>query len=228
VGFALPVVSVVVYQRVLAGGLDPQYFTSTSSDESGTVTSEMTPGITFWDRWTLASYVVPSERALVAATALWGAGAGLPLAAGGRWSLPRPSRWLAAAGGALSVLVALAVLAVTVAASQRTPEDNAYFSQSTSLLEVVQPVSAMVTVAVFGAVAVVVLLGSPLPPAPAAPEAVVEDPVPPLARDVRTAPVEPVGPTQPEPARVEEPVEVPVAFPRPSEADYARYRRPGA
>ncbi|MFD0481552.1 hypothetical protein ACFQ46_03015 [Kineococcus sp. GCM10028916] len=230
VELALPVTALVVFRQVLTGALDAQYFSSSTSDENGNVTVIPTPGITFWDRWTLVSYVVPTDRVLLAATAVCVAVAGLHLAAGERWPLHRACRWVAAAGGALSSLVALAVLVVMIAASQRTPDDAAYFSTSTSLLEVVLPVSALVTVAVFGVVAVIVLVGDSLPAATVGPAAAVDVDDAEAEADEPgelAAADEPAGIAvvdEPEPR----PVEVPVAFPRPSADEYARYRRPGA
>ncbi|WP_328293851.1 hypothetical protein OG218_14110 [Kineococcus sp. NBC_00420] len=221
VGLALPVLTVGVYQHVLAGALDAQYFTSSSSDEYGSSIVTEAPGVTFWDRWTLVSYVVPIDRVLLAATAVCVLVAAVHVAAGNRFPVPRPCRWVAAAGGAVSALVALAVLGVTVAVSQRSPEDGGYFTPTTGLVELVLPVSAMVAVVVFGVVAVIVLVGGPLPfverdaedPEDSEEPAKLDEPL-----ELTQAPV-PVEP---------EPVAVPVTFPRPSAEDYARYRRPGA
>lgn len=221
VGLALPVVSVVVYRQVLTGGLDAQYFTGSSTDEYGNTTVTETPGITFWDRWTLVSYVVPVDRVLLAATAVSVLVAAVHVAAGHRSPLSRACRWVAAAGGGASAVVALAVLGVTIALSQRAPDADGYFSASTGLLELVLPVSTMVAVAVFGTVAGFVLVGGPLPlvaPDPDPEDRETEDGQEPVEPPDEEVPHElPPGP-----------VEVPVAFPRPSAEDYARYRRPGA
>lgn len=228
VAVLLPVVLLVVHQRVFAGALDERYFAQYEYDGSGNEKVTVSPDVDFWDRWSVLGYTAPADRALLAATAVCVVLAGLHLTTGARRPLSRACRWAGAGAAALSALAAAAFLVVDLVAVQMPEGAGAYFPSSSSFLDVAPLLSAMVTVIVFSAVAGAVLLGPALPraaaTAPAAREPAPEPAVEP-AREPAPGPVR-----EPAPVREPEPVPAPVAvapsFPRPSAEDYERYRRP--
>lgn len=184
--------------------------------------SSTVPDVGFWDRWGVVTYTAPADRALLASAAVCVLLAGLHLAAGARWPLPRACRWTAAGAGALSALCAATVLVVQLVRVQLPDSEGQWFTADSTLLDLASPVSAMVTVVVFCVVAGAVLLGPALPRAEAAEAA--EEPGEPEGTPGVVTGVTPEPERAPEP----EPAEVVLSFPHPTAEQYAQYRRPGA
>jgi hypothetical protein len=228
VAVLLPVLLLVVDQRVLSGARDRNYFLTYTSDGSGNESTSLQPDIGFWDRWSVLDYTAPPERLLLASVAVCVVVAALHLAGGRRWPLHRGCRWLAVGAGASSAVCAAVVLVLDVLRLQVPEEDRRWYSTTSTLLDIAWPLSALGTVVVFGVVVGVVLLG---PPAPRVePErAAADDPGEPEPAPVVVG-AEEVGAADEGAPEDREPVvaELPPAFPRPTAEEYAHYRRPGA
>lgn len=223
VALALPSVLVLLVRRVLGGALDELYFANYEYAEDGTETVTVDPGVDFWDRWGLLSWSVPADRALLPSAAVCIALAGLHLAAGARWPLPRAWNYAAVLACAATAFPAAALVGVQLAGARRPASERGWSMSPDAFLDLAPGVSSMALVVVFVVVAGVVLLGPAVPrPEPRAePEdAPVED-APVEARSVEARSVE----AAPEPPL---PVEAPGELPRPTQEQYALYRRPGA
>jgi hypothetical protein len=220
----LPLLLALVNQQVLSGARDENYFLDYEYDEFGNETRTVQTGIGFWDRWTVAGYSTPPDRLLLPAAAVGVTLAVLHLAVGGRWPLPRVARWTGAGACALSAGSAAVVLVLELVEVQLPPGDRQGWSSTSPLLDLAAPLSAMVTVVAFAAVAGVVLLGPPLPRT---------EPVQPVEPESEPEPEPESEPAAPEDVLVEPvpdrgPAPTEVSFPRPSAEEYARYRRPAS
>lgn len=226
VALVQPVAAVATVVHVLSGGVDDTYLTSSTTDEAGNTTTELQPGIGFWDRWQVALYLVPFHVLLLAGTVAVVALAGVHLAGRDRWPLPRAVRLVGAGGGASTALAAAAALTLVVLDVRRQPEDGSFLS-SRGLTGMVEILSTTAAVLVFAVAATAVLLGRSFPhpagtgsPARPAHEPTAsrgaEDEVP--GQDHGLA--EPVP--EPEPVHAAPAA----AMPRLSDEDRALYRRP--
>ncbi|PRY16615.1 hypothetical protein [Kineococcus rhizosphaerae] len=221
-----PVVLAVAVLNVLSGSLDARYFSVYSTGADGTQTVTLQPGITFWQRWSVITFTVPADRAVLGPTAVVVALAVVHLV--GRRPLPRGVRWTAVAAAGLSSLLALASVVVLLLLQSRPEDETGYYSSRSTLVDVGAPAAAVGLAVVFAVLAAVVLLGPVAPAPPPGPEPRSE-PRPEPRPEPDVDPVEEPGPdpaqvgVAPEPPGREP---VPAGLPTPSPEEYAWYRRP--
>ncbi|WP_432573696.1 hypothetical protein [Kineococcus sp. SYSU DK005] len=243
-----------VVADVLGGALDARFF-GTSTSAGGGVTTQVPPGVTAVDRFSLLSAFVPVSRVLLASVLACTALAVLRLAGRPAWVVPgRAASRVAAAVALAGAAAAAAALAALAAATARGSGLTSFSSGSLLFDLAVQGPEALVPVAL-GAVTAAVLLRPGTPPAPPPPRTGAGVGVPAAAPAETSAetsgeppeeaargagevaggpapaprPGVPPAPAAPARERAEgAPADAPPAagYPRPSAEEYALYRRP--
>ncbi|NAZ87669.1 hypothetical protein GTR00_16430, partial [Kineococcus sp. T90] len=243
---ALPlVVLTAVTADVLGGSLDAVFFGTPVSPVDGDPSAQVLPGVTAVHRFSVLWSTVPVGRALLASVLTCTALAVLRLAGRPAWAVPGPAaRWAAAAVAWAGAAAALGSLLALLAAG-RDDTGLVPFSTGSTVLDVAARGGEVVVPVLLGAVTGAVLLwpGAPAAPAPQGEPGPQEEPAPQEALPPGTppepqpAPGPAQGPApepQPAPDRAPEPPPPPgragaaagAGYPRPSDEEYALYRRP--